>query len=151
MSSIARDRLLDLTEILVELVEQGRINQDAADACLAARRGDTATLSLHPLEYLATQQLTDLLHPGRKLDLEALTVWLAQWVQLPYVRIDPLKIDVAAVTPLMSYAFAKRHKILAIAADSTCVTIASAQPFDPLSKLLLIPVIFSVLPMSFIA
>ena len=129
MSSIARDRLLDLTEILVQLVQQGRISQDAADACLAARRGDTATLSLHPLEYLATQQLTDLLHPGRKLDLEALTVWLAQWVQQPYVRIDPLKIDVAAVTPLMSYAFAKRHKILAIAADSTCVTIASAQPF----------------------
>ncbi|MDG6404644.1 hypothetical protein QCD79_33075, partial [Pseudomonas quasicaspiana] len=32
----------------------------------------------------------------------------------PYLRIDPLKIKVASVTPLMSYAFAQRHKILAV-------------------------------------
>src|SRR5690606_24466374 len=38
-------------------------------------------------------------------------------------------IDVAGVTPLMSYAFAQRHKILAVAVDSEAVTIASAQPF----------------------
>jgi general secretion pathway protein E len=40
-----------------------------------------------------------------------------------------LKIDVAAVTPLMSHAFAQRHKILAVAVDSQSVTIATAQPF----------------------
>ena len=81
------------------------------------------------LEYIASQQLDDRSRVGRKLDLETLTVWLAEWAQQTYLRIDPLKIDVAAITPLMSYAFAQRHKIVAVAADSASVTIASAQPF----------------------
>ena len=123
------ERLLDLNDVLTELVKQGRIDQDMAENCLAARRGDAATVHLHPLEYIANQQLNDLTRAGRKLDLETLTLWLAEWAQQPYLRIDPLKIDVAAVTPLMSYAFAQRHKIVAVATDSTCVTIASAQPF----------------------
>ena len=123
------NHVLDLNEVLAELVKQGRIDQDAAENCIAARRGDAATVHMHPLEYIATQKLDDRSRPGRKLDLEALTLWLAEWAQQPYLRIDPLKIDVAAITPVMSYAFAQRHKIIAVAVDSASVTIASAQPF----------------------
>ncbi|MCB2744322.1 hypothetical protein KQ749_14890, partial [Listeria monocytogenes] len=75
------------------------------------------------------QQVEDLKRPGRKLDLETLTQWLAEYAGQPYLRIDPLKIDVAAVTPLMSYAFAQRHGILAVALSPEEVTIASVQPF----------------------
>ena len=128
-STTAPDRLLDLNSVLAELVKQGRIDQSTAEQCLTARRGDAATVQLHPLEYIASQQLDDQSHPGRKFDLETLTMWLAEWAQQPYLRIDPLKIDVAAITPLMSYAFAQRHKIVAVAVDSNHVTIASAQPF----------------------
>ncbi|HAB92115.1 MAG TPA: type II secretion system protein E [Pseudomonas sp.] len=127
--STAADRLLDLNGVLAELVKQGRIDQNTAEHCLAARRGDAATVHMHPLEYIASQQLDDQVRPGRKLDLETLTVWLSEWAQQPYLRIDPLKIDVASITPLMSYAFAQRHKIIAVAANSESVTIASAQPF----------------------
>ena len=123
------DRLLDLNDVLAELVKQGRIDQDGAERCLLARRGDAATVHLHPLEYIATQQLADLSQVGRKLDLETLTVWLAEWAQQPYLRIDPLKIDVAAITPFMAYAFSQRHKILAVGADSASVNKARAQPF----------------------
>ncbi|CAD5105844.1 GspE/PulE family protein [Zestomonas carbonaria] len=122
------DRLLDLADLLKELVAQGRIGQDDAEQCLAIRRS-AVNNQQHPLEFLASQQLDDLSRPGRALDLETLTVWLAEWSGQPYLRIDPLKIDVAAVTPLMSYAFAQRHKILAVAVDREAVTIASAQPF----------------------
>ena len=127
--STAADRLLDLNGVLAELVKQGRIDQNTAEHCLVARRGDAATVHMHPLEYIASQQLDDQVRPGRKLDLETLTVWLAEWAEQPYLRIDPLKIDVASITPLMSYAFAQRHKIIAVAANSESVTIASAQPF----------------------
>lgn len=127
--STAADRLLDLNGVLAELVKQGRIDQNTAEHCLAARRGDAATVHMHPLEYIASQQLDDQMRPGRKLDLETLTVWLAEWAGQPYLRIDPLKIDVAAITPLMSYAFAQRHKIIGVAVNSESVTIASAQPF----------------------
>ena len=122
------DRFLDLNDLLRDLVAQGRLLQETAEQCLTLRRGTTASQQ-HPLEFLAAQQLDDLARPGKKLDLETLTLWLAEQAGQPYLRIDPLKINVAAITPLMSYAFAQRHKILAVAVDSSAVTIASAQPF----------------------
>jgi general secretion pathway protein E len=123
-----QDRTLDLNDLLRELVSQGRVAQDTAEQLMAIRRSASNT-QLHPLEFIATQQVDDLTRPGKKLDLETLTIWLANLAGQPYLRIDPLKINVAAVTPLMSYAFAQRHKILAVAADNEAVTIASAQPF----------------------
>ncbi len=128
LASPTQDRWLDLNDILRELVAQGRVAQEQAEQCMVLRRA-SANAQLHPLEFLAAQQVDDLQRPGRKHDLEGLTVWLANFASQPYLRIDPLKIDVAAVTPLMSYAFAQRHKILAVAVDSEAVTIASAQPF----------------------
>ncbi|CDZ94933.1 MULTISPECIES: GspE/PulE family protein [Pseudomonadaceae] len=122
------DRLLDLNDLLRDLVAQGRLSQDVAEQCMTLRRS-TAANQQHPLEFLAAQQLDDLKRPDKKLDLETLTQWLAEQAGQPYLRIDPLKINVAAITPLMSYAFAQRHKILAVAVDSQSVTIASAQPF----------------------
>lgn len=127
-ASSAPDRLLDLNDLLRELVSQGYLTQATAEQCLTIRRS-AVNNQQHPLEFIASQQLDDLRHPGKKLELESLTVWLAALANQPYLRIDPLKIDVAAVTPLMSYAFAQRHKILAVAVDKDAVTIASAQPF----------------------
>ena len=127
-ASSTADRLLDLNDLLRELVSQGHLSQSSAEQCLAIRRS-AVNNQQHPLEFIASQQLDDLRHPGKKLELESLTVWLAALAKQPYMRIDPLKIDVAAVTPLMSYAFAQRHKILAVAVDKDAVTIASAQPF----------------------
>lgn len=83
---------------------------------------------VHPLIFLAAQQFADLSRPGKTLTLETLTAWLALHYGQPYVRIDPLNIDVASVTGLMSFAFAQRHQILVIAADRDAITIASAQP-----------------------
>ncbi len=123
----AQDRLLDLNDLLRELVAHGRLDQDGAEQCLSLRR-TAANPQQHPLEFIAAQQLADLSRPGKTLDLETLTVWLAEYAGQPYLRIDPLKIDVAAITPLMSYAFAQRHKILAVSVTADAVTIASAQP-----------------------
>ncbi|MDA0427640.1 GspE/PulE family protein [Stutzerimonas frequens] len=128
LNSPTQDRPLDLADLLRELVTQGRVAQDSAEQCLRVRRSAVANQQ-HPLEFLAAQQLDDLRRPGKKLDLETLTVWLAEHAGQPYLRIDPLKIDVAAITPLMSYAFAQRHSILAVAVDASAVTIASSQPF----------------------
>ena len=126
--SFTQDHLLDLSEIFRELVSQSRVTQEVAEHVLAIRRS-AVNNQQHPLEFLAAQKLDDLAAKGRKLDLETLTQWLADYAGQPYLRIDPLKIDVAAVTPLMSHAFAQRHKILAVAVDKDSVTVATAQPF----------------------
>ena len=66
---------------------------------------------------------------GRLLDIEALTMELSKQSDQEYCRIDPLKIDAAAVTQVMSHAFAKRHKILAVGVNAFQVTVASAEPY----------------------
>jgi general secretion pathway protein E len=128
LASATPDRPLDLNDLLRDLVAQGFIDQDSVEDAVKLRR-TSVNFQLHPLEFLAAQQFDNLQRPGKKLDLETLTSWLAQQAGQPYMRIDPLKINVAAVTPLMSYAFAQRHKILAVAVDRESVTIASAQPY----------------------
>jgi general secretion pathway protein E len=125
---ISQDRWLDLNEVLRDLVAQGYLDQDNAEYALTSRR-HAQNLQTHPLEFIAASSSTTSSVPGKKLDLETLTAWLAEQAGQPYMRIDPLKINVAAVTPLMSYAFAQRHKILAVAVDRDSVTIASAQPY----------------------
>ena len=127
LSMTQPERQLDVGTLLEALVRQGRVTQAQAEHALNLRRGASSQKS-HPLEFIASQQLEDVSRPGRLLDLESLTIWLAHEVNQPYVRIDPLKVDVAAVTPLMSYAFAQRHGILALAVDGVSVTIASTQP-----------------------
>ncbi|KTC63157.1 type II secretion system protein E [Pseudomonas fluorescens ABAC62] len=111
---MSADQKLELHALLPALVESGLITPDTAQR-LAASPNDNAQ---HPLECIAAHGPS----------LEILTQWLAQHVGQPYLRIDPLKINVAAVVPLMSHAFAQRHAILAVAVDAHTVTVASAQP-----------------------
>ena len=108
------DQRLELHQLLPALVEGRLITPDIAHHLSALPANST----LHPLESIAA------LGPS----LETLTEWLAQQAGQPYLRIDPLKIDVATVVPLMSHAFAQRHAILAVAVDAQTVTVASAQP-----------------------
>lgn len=84
---------------------------------------------MHPLVYIASQSLHDVSRPGKMLDDETLTDWLAEKAGLPVEHIDPLKIDAGEVTGVMSYAFAKRHGILCIEVTADEVVVAVTQPF----------------------
>ena len=112
MSVASHDHPLELHQLLPALIEQGLITAQAAQKISAA------PCNQHPLECIAAEGPC----------LETLTQWLARHAGQTYLRIDPLKIDVAAVVPLMSHAFAQRHGILAVAVDAQSVTVASAQP-----------------------
>ncbi|MBO6558270.1 MAG: type II/IV secretion system protein [Pseudomonadales bacterium] len=86
-------------------------------------------LNWNPLELIAEENFDDLKNPGRSLDLEALTIWLAERAKQQYIRIDPLKIDSVVVTRVMSYEFAQRHQILALEVKDDEVVVVSAQPY----------------------
>ncbi|MET3050365.1 GspE/PulE family protein [Pseudomonas alkylphenolica] len=125
MSVSTQDRRLSLDDLLTDLLNAQLITQDAAQALSAQGLG----ADVHPLEHIARQSLPDPRQPGQRLNLETLGQWLAQHAGLPYLHIDPLQLDLAATTELMSAAFAQRHGILAIAADSQSITVASAEPY----------------------
>ena len=124
----APERLLDLPGVLEELVTEGLVSQRQAEDILIAPR-TKKELSMHPLEIIAARDYELANNPGNKLTLDLLTERLALQAGQECVRIDPLKINVNSVTEVMSYAFAQRHNIIAIAVRDDEVVIASAQPY----------------------
>ena len=125
----SHERCLDIDELVEDLLVEGLIGPTTARALHDdLKRVDSR--QLHPLQRLADCRLPDPRRPGQLLTLDALSQWLAQQAGQPYLRIDPLCIDVPTVVALMPQAFAVRHGILAVALDEHSVTIASAQPWQ---------------------
>jgi general secretion pathway protein E len=128
LSALPAERMLDSRWLLDELLRDGRISGDDAERILRVPRlGEEA--KLHPVEWIAAQKPQDLASPGKHLTAEALLGWLGGRVKQPYFHIDPLKINVTATTEVMSFAFAQRHRILAVEVTPERVTVASAEPF----------------------
>jgi len=122
------DRVLDLRGLIQDLVADGRMKQVDANVLLGASRSREQAI-MHPLAYIATQNLEDVQRPGKNLDGDTLTQWLATKARLPLFHIDAMKIDVAKCTEVMSYAFAKRHGILCVKVEADHVIVACTQPF----------------------
>ncbi len=119
---------LSLSAVLDGLVQDQLI--DAAQAEHARKRGQWGgQRELHPLVLVANQKLPSRQPPHTVLSLDVLCQWLAQRTDLPFVRLDPLTIDAAAVGGLVSYAYAARYRLLPIAVDAQTVTFATAEPF----------------------
>src|SRR5690606_13014833 len=128
LSALPAERALDSRWLLEELLREGRVSSDEAERILRMPRfGDEA--KMHPTEWIAAQKPLDLGTPGKSFTAESLLGWLGARVQQPYFHIDPLKINVTAVTDVMSFQFAQRHRILAVEVTPERVTIASAEPF----------------------
>jgi general secretion pathway protein E len=134
------DRRLNLDQLVAELVADKLVPQDTADKLLALRR-NFRTTDVHPLVILADQKWKDPRHPKKLLGLEALTEWLAGKAGLPYLHIDPFKIDFASVTKVMSSAYAARFRILPVGVTTAEAVIATCEPYvreweDELARIL---------------
>jgi general secretion pathway protein E len=116
---------LDWHQLLGWLRDDGLVSED--DAQRVVRRFAAGSSSLHALVRLGGAGLQ---HQGRALDCEALTEWLARRVQLPYLRIDPLKVDVGRVAEVMSLQYAEMRKVLPVNVSTDAVTVATSEPFD---------------------
>src|ERR1035437_6018329 len=121
------DRWLTLENVLADLVADKLVNRENADKLISDRRvnrGET-----HPLVVIADQKFKDPRNPKKALTLEVLTQWLGGKGKLPYMHIDPFKIAFAAVTQLVSTAYAQRYRILPVVVTTREATIATCEPF----------------------
>ena len=94
------DRRLRTDDVLRLMVADGLVGSTEADAVGQMR----TRAHQHPLELIAAQQWRMAKPPGKLMTLEWLVEWLAGKLKIPYQHIDPLKIDLAAVTATMSNA-----------------------------------------------
>jgi len=122
------DISLNLRSVINDLVADGRLAVSDADE-LSLKSRTKEQLAWHPIEVIASEECDDLKRPGNQLDLETLTLWLAEQSKEPYKRIDPLKVDTQKITKVMSAEFAKRHGLLALEVREDEVVIATAQPY----------------------
>jgi len=123
-----REQPLHLRQVLDLLVADGMIKPEQARPVAAAPRPERD--ATHPLVIVARCEWQSLKPPSRKLTVEALVQWLAARTGLPYLRIDPLAVDVAQATAMVPYAYAARANILPIRMTATEAVIATGDPFQ---------------------
>ncbi len=116
---------LDWHRVVQWLAEDRVISAEEAERTVA--RCSAAQSSQPPLQRLAVVGMARA-SDGQTLSLDALCEWLAGRVGLPFLRIDPLKVDVGRVADAMSAAYAERHKVLPVQVSPTELVVATAEP-----------------------
>ncbi|HEY0956390.1 MAG TPA: type II/IV secretion system protein [Roseateles sp.] len=121
------DGRLEWRTLLKWLLEDGLIDESQVQR--TEQRLGAGDSSLHPLVRLGHANLVQLA-TGKTMDVEALSEWLAVRARLPYLRIDPLKVDVGRVGDVMSIGYAEAKRCLPVQFGINDVTVATSEPFD---------------------
>ena len=117
---------LDLVQIVQWLQADGWVTAEVAQDTIA--RCTHAHSSQHPIVRLASVAVPRA-QDGKALDIEALTEFVAKHCELPYYRIDPLKVDAAKVAESMGAPYAQRHGILPVLITPHEITVATKEPW----------------------
>jgi general secretion pathway protein E len=130
-SSVLRKRSLDLHTIFSWLLADGIVEKEKVKAHFAQAQGilKNAVGSMHPLTAVAQCKLVSQQPPHRLLTLDILSEWCAAKVGLPFIRIDPLKIDFTRVADVMSASYAARFNILPVDISASTLRVATSDPF----------------------
>ncbi|WP_420230381.1 GspE/PulE family protein [Psychrobacter sp. ER1] len=129
MSAQQYSIVIDLRWCLDELLADKVIDQRGYNLVITSRRDKAQHPLLTISEFgLPNGHATDN-SAENKLTLAWLNQWLAAKADMSLVRIDPLKVDVPAVTQLMSFEYARSQHILPIEVAVDEVVIGTDQPF----------------------
>lgn len=118
-----------LEAILDRLVDQGMVENEKAQM-VSSLVSAADRKNLHTLEIIARRQWPNHKYPEQTLSLDFLTDWLSRESAMPRYHFDPLKMDVASCTSIMSYAYAARFNILPVEVNASEVTMAVTDPYD---------------------
>jgi general secretion pathway protein E len=134
----------DTRFVLEALIKRGRITvaqgQDVltqetrARARVLRARGVTGPEAereeVSPIELVAAFRIP-LEVPGEVLDEDLIAEAAAQAAGVPWIKIDPLKLDMALASRIVSRPFAQRHLVLPLERDAQgALKVAIANPFD---------------------
>ena len=86
--------------------------------------------SISPSEVIASFNFEIPGSDGKILTEDIITETIAKEINIPYVKIDPLKLDLDMVTSHIPRPFAQRHLIVPVEEKDGVLTVAIADPFD---------------------
>ncbi|MBJ7311104.1 GspE/PulE family protein [Rugamonas sp. CCM 8940] len=124
-------KVLDLQLIFSWLLADGLVEKANVKANFAQAQGILKNTigSMHPLCAVAHCKLLSAQAPHKQLTLDTLSAWLARHAELPFIHIDPLKIDFTKVADVMSADYAARFNILPVELSHDTLVVATADPF----------------------
>ena len=108
--------------------ERAKLVRERAGKSL--RRRGAADAVVHPAEVLVAMDLVAFGDKRRKITERIVMEVVAAAAKLPFVELDPLKIDAKLAPQFLSRPFARRHTALVIDAADATVTVAVADPYD---------------------
>lgn len=120
---------LELAAIIEGLLQDGLIEESNAQLLLSLSKSKDEVKELGPLERIANSGWNLPTDENIRIDLEFLSKWLAKNVGIEWHRIDPLKVDVPAVTAVTSSAYATRFNVICIEVTKDYVVFGTAEPY----------------------
>jgi general secretion pathway protein E len=126
-----KPKTLDLQTLFSWMLADGIVEKSTVKPHFAQAQGilKGAVGSMHPLTAIAQCKIVPATAPHRMLTLDLLSEWCAGKVGLPFLRIDPLKIDFTRVADVMSASYAARFNILPVELKGDALVVATADPF----------------------
>jgi general secretion pathway protein E len=114
------------------LLADNIVDKNGVKAHFAQAQGilKNATGFMHPLVAVAQCKLVSCQPLHRMMTLDLLTEWLATKVNLPFARIDPLRIDFTKVADVMSASYAAKFHILPLELTSDTLVVATSDPYQ---------------------
>ena len=119
---------LDLQDIYNWLLADGMVRKSEVNTLYAHSQAIMKNSPMHPLCAVAHGKLLSAQPPHKLLTLDALCEWMAHRHQLPFIRIDPLKIDFTKVADVMSASYAARFHILPVELTPDMLVVATSDP-----------------------
>ncbi|QIL71914.1 Flp pilus assembly complex ATPase component TadA [Diaphorobacter sp. HDW4B] len=117
---------LDWRTIVKWLRREGVIDAEVAERTI--ERCSRAESVQHPLVRLGNVGMVRA-GDGKPLDAYMVTEFVAQYAGMPYLRVDPLKVDAGRVSEVMSMNYAERHRILPVQVTQQEIVVATGEPF----------------------
>jgi len=82
------------------------------------------------IDIIESLKITSPKSSGKIITAEIIMMTVAEHLMLPFLKIDPLKLDYEIVTQIISRPYAIKHQIVPIALSNNTLTVATADPFD---------------------
>ncbi len=117
-------------DVVVKAPRQtARLRKEKKDSQFSARRS-AMDIPVSATEVVASFKLETADGSGKPLEENLITESLAAELAMPFVKIDPLKLDMNLVTRTISRPFARKHTMVPIDLDEQGLVVAVDDPFD---------------------
>lgn len=127
-----------LREIKVKEGQQrGRILIGKRERYRGVRRHDLNMEDISPIEIIASFNYIAENEKKTPIDDDFIARMLAEELKLPFLKIDPLKLDIDLITKTISRSYARKHKLVPLNLVNNVLAVAVADPFhrEPLESI----------------